>query len=31
MNYAVGHAFNMHEMFMNFDKSKLKMTSELCQ
>lgn len=31
MNYALGHAFNLHEMFMNFDKSKLKMTSELCQ
>lgn len=26
MNYAVGAAFNLDEMFMNFDTSKLKMS-----
>ncbi len=30
MNYATGCAFNLDEIFMNFDKSKLKMTSALC-
>ena len=31
MNYATGCAFNLSEIFENFDKSKLKMTSALCE
>jgi hypothetical protein len=31
MNYAVGCAFNLDEMFINLDKKKLKMTSNLCE
>lgn len=31
MNYATGCAFNLDEMFLNFKKSKLKMTSNQCE
>ena len=31
MNYATGCAFNLDEMLINLDKSKLNMTSELCK
>jgi hypothetical protein len=31
MKYAIGCAFNLNDLFMNFDKSKLKITSELCE
>lgn len=31
MNYATGCAFNLDEMLLNLDKSKLNMTSELCE
>lgn len=31
MNYATGCAFNLDEMLINLDKSKLNMTSELCE
>ncbi len=31
MNYAVGHSFNMDEMFMNFPYKKLKLTCEDCK
>lgn len=30
MNYATGCAFNLDDLFMNLDKSKLKITSILC-
>ena len=30
MNYATGCAFNLEELFENFDLSKLKMTCALC-
>nr|DAW84464.1 MAG TPA: hypothetical protein [Caudoviricetes sp.] len=30
MKYAVGHAFNMNDMFMNFPFEKLKLTQEDC-
>ena len=31
MNYALGCAFNLDELFLNLDKSRLKMTCELCE
>lgn len=31
MNYAVGHSFNVDEMFMNFPYKKLKLTCEDCK
>lgn len=31
MNYAVGHSFNMDEMFMNFPYKKLQLTCEDCK
>lgn len=31
MNYATGCAFNLDEMLLNLDKSKLTMTSDLCE
>lgn len=31
MNYATGCAFNLDEIFMNLDKSKLKLTSKQCE
>ena len=31
MNYATGCAFNLDEMLINLDKSKLNMTSDLCE
>ncbi len=31
MNYATGAAFNLDEVFENFDMSKLKMNCDLCQ
>ena len=31
MNYATGCAFNLDEMLINLDKSKLKMTCDLCE
>lgn len=31
MNYALGHAFNMDDLFLNFDYKKLKMTCEMCE
>lgn len=31
MNYATGCAFNLDEMLINLDKSKLNMTSALCK
>jgi len=30
MNYATGAAFNLDEVFENFDMSKLKMNCDLC-
>mgnify|MGYP006376706547 CR=1 FL=1 len=29
--YALGHAFNLDHIFMNFDLSKLKMSNDLCE
>ena len=31
MNYATGCAFSLEEMLLNLDKSKLNMTSALCE
>lgn len=31
MNYATGCAFNLDEMLLNLNKSKLEMTSNLCE
>lgn len=31
MSYAVGHAFNMHDMFMNFPYEKLEMSCNDCE
>lgn len=31
MNYATGCAFNLDEILINLDKSKLNMTSDLCE
>lgn len=31
MNYATGHAFSLHDMFINFPVNKLKMTTEQCK
>lgn len=31
MNYAVGHSFNVDEIFMNFPYKKLKLTCEDCK
>ena len=31
MDYAVGHSFNVDEMFMNFPYKKLKLTCEDCK
>ena len=31
MNYATGCAFNLDEVLINLDKSKLNMTSALCE
>lgn len=31
MSYAVGHSFNVDEMFMNFPYKKLKLTCEDCK
>lgn len=30
-NYAMGHAFSLHDIFMNFPVEKLKMTSDQCK
>lgn len=30
-NYAMGHAFSLHDTFMNFPVEKLKMTTEQCK
>lgn len=30
-NYALGHAFTLHDLFMNFPVRKLKMTPEQCK
>jgi len=30
-NYAMGHAFSSHDLFMNFPVEKLKMTTEQCK
>lgn len=30
-NYAMGHAFSCHDLFMNFPVEKLKMTTEQCK
>lgn len=30
-NYAMGHAFSLHDTFMNFPVEKLKMTTEQCR
>ena len=30
-NYAMGHAFSSHDLFMNFHVEKLKMTTEQCK
>ena len=30
-NLALGYAFNLSDLFVKFDKSKLKMTSEICK
>ena len=30
MKFATGHAFNLDELFLNFDISKLKLTCDLC-
>ena len=31
MNYALGCAFNLDELFMNLNKDRLKLTSDLCE
>jgi hypothetical protein len=31
MNYATGHAINTKQLFMNFDVSKLKLSSKKCE
>lgn len=31
MNYALGHAFRLHDIFMNFPVRKLKMTPQQCK
>mgnify|MGYP006951550355 FL=1 len=31
MNYATGAAFNLREMFMNFNTKKMKMSCEECK
>lgn len=31
MNYATGYALNIHDIFSNFDCSKLKLTSKECE
>jgi len=30
-NYAMGHAFSSHDLFMNFPVEKLKMSTEQCK
>lgn len=30
-NYAMGHAFSLHDLFMDFPVEKLKMTTEQCR
>ena len=31
MNYALGYAFNIHDMFANFDTSKLDLETKKCE
>ena len=31
MNYALGYAFNIHDMFAGFDTSRLDLDSKTCE